>query len=1353
MATAQKEYEMLFKLKAALNGNFNSSFKSAMSATKQLQNTLNTVNSLQNKIDGYKKQVTAIESNKTKLDELTKEHEKLKKEMQETENPSESLRKKFEKNAKQIEQVNSKIAENQTKLNQLGNELKNAGVNTDNLESANNKLAKSYDKIKSSQEEYARISSEHEKTRKIISDTKVQLAGTIGVATALGAAIYAGPVKSAMEFQQSMAKVRTIADPNEVPLDEMKKQILALSNETGIAATSLSEDVYNAISAGQKTADAVNFIVNSTKLAKAGFAESSQTLDILTTILNAYGMEASKVGSVSDMLIQIQNKGKVEVGQLSAVMGKIIPTAKSNNVALEQLGAGYAIMTAKGIAAAETTTYMNGMLNELGKSGTITDKLLRKTTGSSFKELMESGKSVGEVLGIIQDEATKSGKSLSDMFGSSEAGKAAVTLLADGVDGFNESVKGMIDSAGATQKALDIMKDTDLNKLEIAKNSIANLSIILGETFQPLVGNVSEKVTVLVDKISKFAQENPEAIRTIGKLVAGLFALKTASLVGKLGFLEVKSGIQSVQKVMSLFKGKAATASVEAMGLGTKLKNAGSGIISYFGNIKRSITTAKGEIGPAISSMFNFGGKGNGIGQKLVSSITKPFKSIGSFAGGIGSKISNGVISGFGKITGGITGTFGKVGSVIMKSPIGKLSNIIGSGVGKVGAVLSPLGNIISTAFAPLSKIGGSMLGSFGGIVSKFVPFLGIAVAVVGAIKLIKNNLDKIREVVGNVFGEKGLEIFDKFIEIITNVSNVIKGVFSEGNLGIISEKIRNIFGDGAGELFDKFIKIGKTVFEVISEVATVTANVIGGTLSVLIPVIQTSAIAIWNIIQPIAMSILGLIQFLLPTIQAIITNIVTVIGGLVSNIAIALQGIIQFISGVFTGNWQQAWEGITNIFSGIFGGIESIAKGVINGVISVINVGIRALNKIQIPEWVPVVGGQGINIPEIPQFAKGTNQTPDTFIAGEQGAELITNAKNRKVFTALETGNIFKNALKTQQAINGGVAAKSRSEVAPQISENTSNTVNEITNNANVINNNHREINNTSETIKILKEITSKEINTSSEIVNNEIAAANTENDFGSLLTSIKNVIDGIRNYREIVKSKEILNSKEVINNNTINEKEVSTRYEALNNQEIVRVTTNNEKEVTNSSILETIKVLKEVTTKELYSVKEIVNNKSAASKEVSYNTETFNNKEVVNNTEYNNFDFINKLITIISKIDLSKIVDKDKNKGNGNSDFKGILESIKTIAGSITSEIEIPQVVENIRERVRVVNSPKIAVAGAGGSYKIEVYNQPTIYVDGEKDGDLENKLKKNNETLLNMIDAKLRKKEEDETRSKYD
>ena len=408
----RKEFELLFKLQAALGSGFNSSFRGAMNTTKQLKSNLSKINSLSGKIDGFQKQSAALQANKDKLAKLTEEHDRLQKEMSQTEQPSEALRQKMERNARQIEQTTAKIKEQETRLGQLGSELSEAGINTDRLSQENDKLAKSYEKIKNNQEKLAHIAEAQQKNNEAIAQTKSQLTGTLGAFAAVGAAIYAGPVQKSMEFQTSMAKVGTIADQNVVPLSQMQKEIINLSNSLGVNANAVADDVYNAISAGQNTADAVGFVEKATMLAKGGFAETGQALDVLTTILNAYGKKSSEAESVSNMLITTQNRGKVTVAELSSVMGKIIPTANANKVSLEQLCAGYSIMTARGIAAAETTTYMNSMLNELGKSGTTADKTLRAAAGGSFSELMAQGNSLADVLNILQTEAQKGGKTL-----------------------------------------------------------------------------------------------------------------------------------------------------------------------------------------------------------------------------------------------------------------------------------------------------------------------------------------------------------------------------------------------------------------------------------------------------------------------------------------------------------------------------------------------------------------------------------------------------------------------------------------------------------------------------------------------------------------------------------------------------------------------------------------------------------------------------------------------------------------------------------------------------------------------------------------------------------------------------
>ena len=328
---------------------------------------------------------------------------------------------------------------------------------------------------------------------------------------------------SAVNFEDAMAKVSTIADTTEVPLDSLRSQILELSSQTGISANEIADNVYNAISAGQKTGDAVNFVTNSTKLAKAGFADAGAALDVLTTILNAYGMEASEVTNVSDMLIQTQNLGKTTVAELSSSMGKVIPTANAYHVQLDQLCTGYAKMTANGVATAESTTYMNSMLNELGKSGTTVSDILKEKTGKSFAELMENGASLADVLSILKKSADEQNLSFGDLWSSAEAGKAGLILLGDSADDFNSTLAQMRESTGATETAFEKLQ-TNSSKINKAVNDVKNTFIILG-------GVTVDAVTGGIQKLCGWISSLPTGIQTIIVVIGTLIAAAGPLLV------------------------------------------------------------------------------------------------------------------------------------------------------------------------------------------------------------------------------------------------------------------------------------------------------------------------------------------------------------------------------------------------------------------------------------------------------------------------------------------------------------------------------------------------------------------------------------------------------------------------------------------------------------------------------------------------------------------------------------------------------------------------------------------------------------------------------------------------------
>lgn len=980
MAGSQKEFELLFKLKASLGGSFNSTFKNAINTNNQLRDSLKNVNSLQSKIDGYTKQSAAIDKNKERLAQLNAEHDRLQQELQQTSEPTEALRRKLEKNESQIQQTTAKIREQEQQLDTYGQELREAGINTDNLEEANGRLQRSYDKLKTSQQALQQINEKQQQVNASISQTKGQLMGTIGTITAVAAAVYAGPVQSAQAYETAMAKVATIADTSAVPLDAMSQQIVALSNQTGIAATAIADDVYNAISAGQSTADAVNFVTNSTKLAKAGFAESSQTLDVLTTILNAYGMSADKVGAVSDMLIQTQNKGKVTVGELSSVMGKVIPTANSNGVALEQLTASYAIMTSKGIAAAETTTYLNSMMNELGKSGSKTDKLLRSATGSSFKELMASGKSLGEVLQIVQDEAGKSGLSIADMFGSAEAGKAAVTLLSNGVDGFNSSVQDMVNSVGATQSAFETMDQTTEAKMQKAKNSITNLGIVLGQNLLPIVGNLADKVASLVTKVSEFAQENPKAVQTVLKLVAGLAGLKVAGLGTKLGFLEAKKGVLGIMGAFEKFKALKAAESLG--GVATKA----GGIAVKLG----PIVAVAAAIGAAIYYVANnledvrakiqqtFGDEGLKIFDQIWASITMvgdAFKT--AFAG-----VSTEVFSTLQQILPTIISTLQTAATSILPVLVQLITQLAPLLAQFVSAILPVLGQLITAIIQIAGQLITAVLPIIIELIAQLIP---VVTQIISAIlPVIIELLNTLLPVV--------MQIIQAVLPIIIELLNTLVPVIMQIIQAILPVII---------ELLNQILPIIQLL---VSSILPVLVQVINA----LLPLFQTIISAILPVLTTLINALVPVIQVLASVLSSVLGGALTTITNIVKSVMTVFQGLIDFITGVFTGNWSQAWNGIKSIFSGAVSGLGEIIKAPLRAVVSVVNGVISGLNKLKVPDWVPGIGGKGINIPLIPGFAKGTLSTPDTFIAGEKGPELITNAPGRTVFTADQTRNIL---------------------------------------------------------------------------------------------------------------------------------------------------------------------------------------------------------------------------------------------------------------------------------------------------------------------------------------------------------
>ena len=388
-----------------------------------------------------------------------------------------------------------------------------------------------------------------EKSMTALKTTAIASLGAI--AAGLTASVNAGK-----DFEQTFAKASTLFGDVNVQTDKLKTNLLDISNNTGVAAAELNEGLYSALSAGVEVTEdmqtSTDFLSGSAKLAKAGFTDVETAISATAKTLNAYNLPASEANKIQDMLIQTQNKGITTVDELGATLAQVTPTAAAFGVSFDQVSASLSTMTAQGTPTAQATTQLNSLIAELGKNGTVAAGNLEKAAkgskyaGMSFKEMMDNGANLGDILSMMNDYAAKSGVSLVDMFSSIEAGKSALSIMTNDGAKFNENLKSMADSAGMVDSAYEKMSNTLETQLDKLKQNVTNLGIAIYEenntVFAQMAGFGAECMSkisegfessgtegmitalgnVLSDVLTKTTEKLPEVVNITGDLMSSL---------------------------------------------------------------------------------------------------------------------------------------------------------------------------------------------------------------------------------------------------------------------------------------------------------------------------------------------------------------------------------------------------------------------------------------------------------------------------------------------------------------------------------------------------------------------------------------------------------------------------------------------------------------------------------------------------------------------------------------------------------------------------------------------------------------------------------------------------------------
>ena len=317
------------------------------------------------------------------------------------------------------------------------------------------------------------------------------------------------------EFENAMAKTSTLFKGSDADLAALGDDIQRLSAASGASANELAEAAYSALSASVPAEELGTMLEQSSKLAVAGFTDVDTALSATAKTMNAYGLEGEdSIGRVQKVLMQTQNLGITTVGELGASLAQVTPTAAAFGVSFEQVGASLATMTAQGTPTAQATTQLNSLIAELGKSGTqAANNLLEAAEGTeyagmSFTEMMDSGATLDEILGMLAASADENGLSMVDMFSSIEAGKAALSIFSGEGEVFHSNLDQMGTDADVVGEAYGKMSETLQFQSGRIHQTLTNIGASLFELASGPIGDAATSIADALDSILKGLQED-----------------------------------------------------------------------------------------------------------------------------------------------------------------------------------------------------------------------------------------------------------------------------------------------------------------------------------------------------------------------------------------------------------------------------------------------------------------------------------------------------------------------------------------------------------------------------------------------------------------------------------------------------------------------------------------------------------------------------------------------------------------------------------------------------------------------------------------------------------------------------
>jgi len=332
--------------------------------------------------------------------------------------------------------------------------------------------------------------------------------------------------QAATEFEYEIARVNTIFKDGGPTIEQFSSELRTMAKEMPVeSAKELATGLYEVTSACIDSAHAMDVLKVSAKAAIAGVTSTATAVDVITTILNSYHLEAEKAAWVSDILFKTIDRGKTTMQELGTEVGNVAAVAYQLNIDFEDVGAAMSLLTRGGIQTAEATTQLVAVMNAFIKPTERMNELAKQYGYITPQNLIET-MGFADALAIVNKEVESGNYQIGELVPNIRALKGYYILASDGAKIYTDEQKEFLDVFGTTERAYKIMADTTTSKTDIMKNQWEDLGITFAEKVSvPIVGGIYEitqgmdtwgkGIDQITQKYNDMSKENKDIVKAL----------------------------------------------------------------------------------------------------------------------------------------------------------------------------------------------------------------------------------------------------------------------------------------------------------------------------------------------------------------------------------------------------------------------------------------------------------------------------------------------------------------------------------------------------------------------------------------------------------------------------------------------------------------------------------------------------------------------------------------------------------------------------------------------------------------------------------------------------------------------